>query len=138
MEENDIRKNCSHLIASHYNCSKDYETSSAVVFLTIYYCLTTSVGVMYVTPDPGVIQDLMVIYKSMEPYWSPSVLDRVAGPNFDALLLLRHLKFTHFDRCCRHATKIIYRHSKAETISKVTVQSLLLQNYFSPTKIHIL
>ena len=70
-------------------CSKDCETSSADVFFMIYYWGWGD------TPDPGVIQDLMVIYKSIEPYWSPSVLDRVAGPNFDALLLLRHLKFTH-------------------------------------------
>ena len=35
-------------------------------------------------------------------------------------------------RCCRHATKIINHHSKAETISKLTVHLQLLQNHFSP------
>ena len=33
-----------------------------------------------------------------------------------------------------HATKEISHHSIAETISKLTVHSYLLQNYFSPTK----
>ena len=33
-------------------------------------------------------------------------------------------------RCSRHATKIVNHHSKAETISKLTVHSQLLQNYF--------
>ena len=35
-------------------------------------------------------------------------------------------------KCCRHATKIINYHSKAETILKLTICSQLLQNYFSP------
>ena len=35
---------------------------------------------------------------------------------------------------CRHATKMINHHSKAETISNLAVHSKLLQIYFSPAK----
>ena len=40
------------------------------------------------------------------------------------------------DAVYRHATKIIHHHSKAETISKLTVHSQLLQNHFSTAKIN--
>ena len=36
---------------------------------------------------------------------------------------------------CRHATKLINQHSKAKTISKLTVHSQLFQNYILPVYI---
>ena len=56
------------------------------------------------------------------------VFTRVACPNFDTLVY-------KLCRCCRHTTKIINHHSKAETISKLRVHSQLLQNLFSPAKV---
>ena len=46
--------------------------------------------------------------------------------------------FMHFvDAVARHAKKILNNHFKAETISKMTIHSQLLQNYFTPAKIYI-
>ena len=79
-------------------------------------------------------------------YWRPFVVDwggprpgpaaqpvSLYTPNFVILGGLRMLC-----RCYWHATNIIYHHSKAETMSILTVHSQLLQKYFSLEKIYIL
>ena len=65
-------------------------------------------------------------------------LIQVVCPNFKHPTLNSSFQVYALCRCCRHASKIVNHHSKAETILKVTVYSQLLQNYFLPGKICIL
>ena len=59
-------------------------------------------------------------------------IGRVVGPKFKHTVLTSSFQIHARCRCCRHTTKMINlaHYSKAETISKLTVHSQLLQNYF--------
>ena len=62
------------------------------------------------------------------------VLYRVVCPNFGhPALISSFYRFKHL--CCRHATKMLDHHSKAETIPKQTLLSHLSKNIFHRQKI---
>ena len=62
------------------------------------------------------------------------VCPNVGHPALTASFTKYRFSVYAFCKCCRHATKIINHHSKSTTISKLTVPSQLMQNYFSPAK----
>ena len=73
-------------------------------------------------------------------FWTPlnTIKSKIVCSNFDTLPLLSHFRFTHFVGAVGMLRKEINHHLKAETISKRTVHSQLLQNNISPAKIYFL